>query len=173
MQHELKAIQQRVGITFIYVTHDQEEALTMSDTIVVMDQGKIQQIGTPVDIYNEPVNSFVADFIGESNIIDGIMIKDLLVKFSGKEFVCLDKGFEEMENVEIVVRPEDVEITSPEKGMLVGEVKSVVFMGVHYEMIVDVDNYEYLIHSTRYSEVGEKVGLILEPDSIHIMKAGK
>lgn len=173
MQHELKAIQQRVGITFIYVTHDQEEALTMSDTIVVMDHGRIQQIGSPVDIYNEPVNSFVADFIGESNIINGTMLKDYLVNFSGKDFICLDKGFEEMENVEIVVRPEDIEITSPEKGMLVGEVKSVVFMGVHYEMIVDVDNYEYLIHSTRYSEVGEKVGLILEPDSIHIMKAGK
>ncbi|WP_425539842.1 spermidine/putrescine ABC transporter ATP-binding protein [Microaceticoccus formicicus] len=173
MQHELKAIQQRVGITFIYVTHDQEEALTMSDTIVVMDHGRIQQIGSPVDIYNEPVNSFVADFIGESNIIDGIMLKDYLVNFSGKDFVCLDKGFAEKENVEIVVRPEDVEITTPESGMLVGEVKSVVFMGVHYEMIVDVDNYEYLIHSTRYSEVGEKVGLILEPDSIHIMKAGK
>lgn len=173
MQHELKAIQQRVGITFIYVTHDQEEALTMSDTIVVMDHGKIQQIGSPVDIYNEPINSFVADFIGESNIINGTMIKDYLVNFSGKDFICLDKGFEEMEDVEIVVRPEDVEITSPEKGMLVGEVKSVVFMGVHYEMIVSVDNYEYLIHSTRYSEVGEKVGLILEPDSIHIMKAGK
>lgn len=173
MQHELKAIQQRVGITFIYVTHDQEEALTMSDTIVVMDHGKIQQKGSPVDIYNEPINSFVADFIGESNIINGTMIKDYLVNFSGKDFICLDKGFEEMEDVEIVVRPEDVEITSPEKGMLVGEVKSVVFMGVHYEMIVNVDNYEYLIHSTRYSEVGEKVGLILEPDSIHIMKAGK
>ncbi len=172
MQHELKAIQQRVGITFIYVTHDQEEALTMSDTIVVMDQGKIQQIGTPVDIYNEPVNSFVADFIGESNIIDGIMKKDLLVNFSGVDFVCLDSGFEPMENVEVVIRPEDIEITSPDKGMLVGEVKSLVFMGVHYEMIVDVDGFEYLVHSTRNSEVGNEVGLLLEPDSIHIMKAG-
>ncbi|MDO5719025.1 MAG: ABC transporter ATP-binding protein [Tissierellia bacterium] len=170
MQIELKAIQKRVGITFIYVTHDQEEALTMSDLIVVMDKGEIQQIGSPVDIYNEPINSFVADFIGESNIINGIMKKDYLVNFSGIDFICVDKGFEINEPVEVVIRPEDIEISSPEKGMLKGEVKSVIFMGVHYEIDVEVDGFKYLVHSTKFAKKGDQVGLIVEPDNIHIMK---
>lgn len=171
MQLELKAIQKRVGITFIYVTHDQEEALTMSDKIVVMDKGVIQQIGTPVDIYNEPINSFVADFIGESNIVPGVMHKDYSVSFSGQQFVCVDRGFGLEEGVEVVIRPEDMEITAPQEGMLRGIVQSNIFMGVHYEMVVVVDGFEYLVHSTQYRGVGEEVGIVIIPENIHIMKA--
>lgn len=170
MQVELKSIQQRLGITFIYVTHDQEEALSMSDTIVVMDNGIIQQIGTPQDIYNEPKNAFVADFIGESNILDGIMRRDLFVEFSGHRFKCLDSGFEKDELVDVVVRPEDVEVVSAEQGMLRGTVTSITFKGVHFEMIVDIKDYKWMIQSTKYQEVGKEIGLIITPDDIHIMK---
>ena len=170
MQLELKKIQQQVGITFIYVTHDQEEALTMSDTIVVMDKGCIQQIGTPEDIYNEPKNAFVADFIGESNIIDGVMVRDKLVKMYGREFPCLDGGFAENEPVDVVIRPEDIEIVPADKGRLVGTVTSVTFKGVHYDTIVDFKGYKWLIQTTDYHEVGEVIGIILNPDDIHIMK---
>ncbi len=170
MQNELKNIQSRTGITFIYVTHDQEEALSMSDTIVVMADGKIQQIGTPTDIYNEPVNAFVADFIGESNIIDGVMLSDFRAKFSGQTFECLDKGFEPMEKVDIVVRPEDVDVVSPEKGMLKGTVTSVTFKGVHYEIIVDINGFKWMIQSTDYVEKDALIGLYIEPDAIHVMK---
>ena len=170
MQNELKRIQQQTGITFIYVTHDQEEALAMSDTIVVMDEGKIQQIGSPEDIYNEPKNAFVADFIGESNILDGIMHQDFVVEFFNRKFKCLDKGFEPMEPVDVVIRPEDIEIVAPEKGRLVGTVTSVTFKGVHYDTIVDFKGYKWLIQTTDYHEVGETIGIILNPDDIHIMK---
>jgi spermidine/putrescine transport system ATP-binding protein len=170
MQVELKNLQKSTGITFIFVTHDQEEALSMSDTVVVMDKGKIQQIGSPADIYNEPKNAFVADFIGESNIIDGIMKKDFLVSFDNKDFACLDSGFEAMEEVDVVIRPEDVDIVPPMKGMLEGEVTSVTFLGVHYEIIVDINNFKWMIQTTDKHEVGETVGLYIEPDSIHIMK---
>ena len=170
MQNELKNIQHKTGITFIYVTHDQEEALSMSDTIVVMDSGVIQQIGTPLDIYNEPKNAFVADFIGESNIIDGIMRDDCLVEFSGHRFVCLDKGFAKNEAVDVVVRPEDVDVVEEEKGMVKGEVTSVTFKGVHFETIVDIGGFKWMIQSTDYHEVGKKIGLFIEPDAIHIMK---
>ena len=173
MQNELKNIQQRMGITFIYVTHDQEEALTMSDTIVVMNKGKIQQIGTPQDIYNEPQNAFVADFIGESNIVDGVMLRDLYVEFSGARFDCLDKGFAENEAVDVVVRPEDVDIVPPEKGMLTGTVTSVAFLGVHYEIIVDIGGFKWMIQTTDEHFVGDNVGLFIEPDAIHIMKKSK
>ena len=170
MQIELKNIQQRLGITFIYVTHDQEEALSMSDTIVVMDNGLIQQIGTPVDIYNEPKNAFVADFIGESNIVDGIMLKDLYCQFSGQRFECLDKGFAPNEQVDVVVRPEDVDVVPVEKGMLKGTVTSVTFKGVHYEIIVDIGGFKWMIQSTDYQAEGDRIGLYIEPDAIHIMK---
>ncbi|MBQ6265745.1 MAG: ABC transporter ATP-binding protein [Clostridia bacterium] len=170
MQVELKNIQQRLGITFIYVTHDQEEALSMSDTIVVMDNGLIQQIGTPEDIYNEPRNAFVADFIGESNIVDGIMLKDLYCQFSGQRFECLDKGFAPNEQVDVVVRPEDVDVVPVEKGMLKGTVTSVTFKGVHYEMIVDIGGFKWMIQSTDYQAEGDRIGLYIEPDAIHIMK---
>ncbi len=170
MQIELKNIQQRLGITFIYVTHDQEEALSMSDTVVVMDGGVIQQIGTPLDIYNEPKNAFVADFIGESNILDGVMIDDCLVDFSGHRFECLDKGFDKNEAVDVVVRPEDVDVVEPEKGMLKGVVTSVTFKGVHFEIIVDIGGFKWMIQTTDYQPEGEKIGLFIEPDAIHIMK---
>ena len=170
MQVELKKIQQSLGITFIFVTHDQEEALTMSDTVVVMDAGKIQQIGTPKDIYNEPKNAFVADFIGESNILDGIMKKDFVAEFSGHVFECLDKGFAENEAVDVVVRPEDVDIVAPEKGMLTGVVTSVTFLGVHYEIIVDIGGFKWMIQTTDEAFEGDTVGLFIEPDAIHIMK---
>ncbi|MBQ7623752.1 MAG: ABC transporter ATP-binding protein [Clostridia bacterium] len=169
MQRELKAIQQKVGITFVYVTHDQEEALTMSDTIVVMNKGRIQQIGTPVDVYNEPKNAFVADFIGESNIIDGTMPEDLLVKFSGRDFKCLDSGFEPNEPVDVVVRPEDITIVPYDKGQLRGEVTSVTFMGVHYDIRIKTDDYVWTVHSIRQAFPGENVGIYLHPDDIHIM----
>ena len=170
MQNELKNIQRKTGITFIYVTHDQEEALSMSDTVVVMANGKIQQIGTPTDIYNEPQNAFVADFIGESNIIDGVMLDDYKVKFSGQEFECLDKGFSKNEPVDVVVRPEDVDVVSPEKGMLCGVVDSVTFKGVHYEIIVTINNFKWMIQSTDYVAPTQSIGLYIEPDAIHIMK---
>ncbi len=170
MQVELKKIQQSLGITFIFVTHDQEEALTMSDTVVVMDAGKIQQIGTPKDIYNEPENAFVADFIGESNILDGIMRKDYVAEFSGHIFDCLDKGFAENEAVDVVVRPEDVDIVTPDKGMLTGVVTSVTFLGVHYEIIVDIGGFKWMIQTTDEAFEGDTVGLYIEPDAIHIMK---
>ena len=170
MQVELKNIQQRLGITFIYVTHDQEEALSMSDTIVVMDSGVIQQIGTPLDIYNEPKNAFVADFIGESNILDGVMLDDCLVEFSGHRFECLDKGFGKNEAVDVVVRPEDVDVVEPEKGMLCGIVTSVTFKGVHFEIIVDIGGFKWMIQTTDYHPEGAKIGLFIEPDAIHILK---
>ncbi len=170
MQKELKKIQQQLGITFIFVTHDQEEALTMSDRVVVMDGGKIQQVGSPQDIYNEPQNAFVADFIGESNIVDGKMLRDYYVEFSGQKFDCLDKGFNENELVDVVVRPEDVDIVSPEKGMLKGQVTSVAFLGVHYEIIVDIGGFKWMIQTTDEHFVGDNVGLFIEPDAIHIMK---
>ena len=170
MQNELKNMQRKTGITFIYVTHDQEEALSMSDTVVVMANGKIQQIGTPTDIYNEPENAFVADFIGESNIIDGVMLDDYKAKFSGHEFECLDKGFNKNEPVDVVIRPEDVDVVPVEKGMLVGMVTSVTFKGVHYEIIVDIDNFKWMIQSTDYVAPNEKIGIYIEPDAIHIMK---
>ncbi len=170
MQKELRKMQRQLGITFVFVTHDQEEALTMSDRVVVMDKGKIQQVGTPQDIYNEPKNAFVADFIGESNILDGIMIKDLTVEFSGHQFVCLDKGFENNENVDVVVRPEDVDIVKPDDGMLKGVVTSVDFLGVHFEIIVDIGGFKWMIQTTDEHFVGDNVGLIIEPDAIHIMK---
>ena len=169
MQSELKRIQQQMGITFIYVTHDQEEALAMSDTIVVMDQGKIQQIGTPEDIYNEPKNAFVADFIGESNILDGIMHEDYVVEFFNRKFKCLDKGFAPMEPVDVVIRPEDIDIVPKERGQLRGTVTSVTFKGVHYDTIVDFKGFKWLIQTTDYHPVGETIGIILNPDDIHIM----
>ena len=170
MQLELKKMQQALGITFIYVTHDQEEALTMSDTIVVMNDGVIQQIGTPVDIYNEPKNAFVADFIGESNIVDGIMHEDFFVSFSGANFECLDKGFEKDEPVDVVIRPEDFEVVTPEQGQLTGVVESILFKGVHYEIGVRQGEQLWIIHSIYSAKVGQTVGLLLTPDDIHIMK---
>ena len=170
MQVELKNIQAKTGITFIYVTHDQEEALSMSDVVVVMADGKIQQIGSPTDIYNEPVNAFVADFIGESNILDGVMLKDFSVKFAGHVFECLDKGFEINEQVDVVVRPEDVDVVPIEKGMLTGKVTSVTFKGVHYEIIVDIKGFKWMIQSTDYVAPEAQIGVYIEPDAIHIMK---
>ena len=170
MQNELKRIQQQLGITFIYVTHDQEEALTMSDTIVVMDKGCIQQIGTPEDIYNEPKNAFVADFIGESNIIDGVMVRDKLVKMYGREFPCLDGGFAENEPVDVVIRPEDIDIVPMEQGQLVGTVTSVTFKGMQYDIIVDFRGFKWLIQTTDHSPVGARIGIKIDPDGIHIMK---
>lgn len=170
MQQELKNIQKATGITFVFVTHDQEEALSMSDTIVVMSEGRIQQIGTPIDIYNEPENAFVADFIGESNIVDGIMRKDFSVTFSGHTFTCVDKGFAKNENVDVVIRPEDVDIVPIEQGMLRGTVTSITFMGVHYEIIIDINGFKWMIQTTDYVDEGAEVGLYIEPDAIHIMK---
>ena len=169
MQNELKHIQQAMGITFIYVTHDQEEALTMSDTIVVMDKGRIQQIGTPEDIYNEPKNAFVADFIGESNILDGIMLQDELVQFFGRKFACVDRGFEPNEPVDVVIRPEDIDIVAPDAGHLCGTVTSVTFKGVHYDTIVDFKGFKWLIQTTDYCPVGSYIGIRLNPEDIHIM----
>ena len=170
MQRELKNIQQQLGITFIFVTHDQEEALSMSDTIVVMNKGKIQQMGTPEDIYNEPENAFVARFIGESNIMDGIMHEDFLVEFCGRNFDCVDKGFEKDEAIEIVIRPEDIKMVKPEEGMLKGEVTSCVFKGVHYEMTVESCGLTWLLHNTKSAEVGSELGMDIYPEDIHIMK---
>ena len=170
MQQELKKIQKATGITFVFVTHDQEEALSMSDTIVVMSEGRIQQIGTPTDIYNEPENAFVADFIGESNIVDGVMLSDYKVNFSGHTFDCVDAGFGKRESVDVVVRPEDVDIVPLEKGMLQGVVTSVTFMGVHYEIIVDINGFKWMIQTTDYCGEGEHIGLYIEPEAIHVMK---
>ena len=170
MQNELKNMQKQLGITFVYVTHDQEEALSMSDTVVVMDGGKIQQIGTPLDIYNEPVNAFVADFIGESNILDGVMKRDFVVEFFGRQFDCLDKGFDENEPVDVVIRPEDIDIVEPIRGHLTGTVTSVTFKGVHYETIVDFKGFKWLIQTTDYYEPGTVIGIVLNPEDIHIMK---
>ena len=170
MQNELKRIQQALEITFIYVTHDQEEALAMSDTVVVMDKGNIQQIGSPVDIYNEPKNAFVADFIGESNILDGIMRKDYLVEFFGHEYACLDKGFSKNEPVDVVIRPEDIDIVAPAPGLLTAEVTNVIFKGTFYDTFVDVAGFKWLIQTTDVHNVGEKIGISLDPDAIHIMK---
>ena len=173
MQIELKRIQQQVGITFIYVTHDQEEALTMSDTIVVMDKGSIQQIGTPEDIYNEPKNAFVADFIGESNIIDGIMVKDNQVQMYGKKFHCLDGGFAPNEPVDVVIRPEDIDIVPVEQGQLTGTVTSVTFKGMQYDIIVDFKGFKWLIQTTDHCPEGERIGIKIDPDGIHVMKKSK
>ena len=170
MQIELKRIQQAMGITFIYVTHDQEEALAMSDTVVVMDEGKIQQIGTPEDIYNEPKNAFVADFIGESNIIDGIMHADGVVGMYGKKFPCLDGGFAPNEAVDVVIRPEDIDIVPMEQGQLVGTVTSVTFKGMQYDIIVDFYGFKWLIQTTDLSPVGSRIGIKIDPDGIHVMK---
>lgn len=169
MQMELKEMHQKLGITFVYVTHDQEEALTMSDTVVVMNGGKVQQIGTPEDIYNEPKNAFVADFIGDSNIVDGVMHRDFLVSFSGVEFPCVDRGFAREESVQVVVRPEDIEVVSPVEGQLVGVVNDVIFKGVHFEMHVECEGREWLIHSTRACTPGETIGMRIGPNEIHIM----
>ena len=173
MQIELKRIQQQVGITFIYVTHDQEEALTMSDTIVVMDKGSIQQIGTPEDIYNEPKNAFVADFIGESNIIDGIMVRDKLVQMYGRQFPCLDGGFDENEPVDVVIRPEDIDIVPVEQGQLVGTVTNVTFKGMQYDIIVDFKGFKWLIQTTDHCPEGSRIGIKIDPDGIHVMKKSK
>ena len=170
MQVELKRMQQRLGITFIYVTHDQEEALTMSDTIVVLKDGVIQQIGTPTDIYNEPKNPFVADFIGESNILPGIMLQDYRVQIHGMAHQCVDAGLGKNVEVDVVVRPEDIDIVPPEGARVRGVVQSVVFMGVHYEVDVDCSGYEWIVHTTDYVAVGDEVGLSLPPDAFHIMK---
>ena len=170
MQNELKRIQQQMGITFIYVTHDQEEALTMSDTVVVMDKGRIQQIGTPEDIYNEPKNAFVADFIGESNILNGTIVRDNVVKMYGKEFPCVDGGFEENEPVDVVIRPEDIDIVPVEQGQLVGTVTNVTFKGMQYDIIVDFRGFKWLIQTTDHSPVGARIGVKIDPDGFHIMK---
>ena len=169
MQIELKRIQKSVGITFIYVTHDQEEALSMSDTVVVLNNGEIQQMDSPLNIYNEPKNAFVADFIGESNIIKAKMLEDYKVRFLDYDFPCVDKGFKDMEDVEVVVRPEDVLLVD-ENYQIEGTVTSLVFKGVHYEMTVDVDGYSMLVQSTEKREVGEKTGIIIKPDLIHVMR---
>lgn len=169
MQAELKRIQQQLEITFVYVTHDQEEALAMSDRVVVMDKGVIQQIGTPEDIYNEPKNAFVADFIGESNIIDGVMLDDYLVEFCGRRFPCVDKGFGKNTPVDVVIRPEDIDIIPYESGHIKGTVVSATFKGVHYEFIIDVDGFKWLIQSTDYQSVGSEVAFVINPEDIHIM----
>ena len=173
MQTELRKIQQALELTFVYVTHDQEEALTMSDTVVVMNNGHIQQIGSPIDIYNEPVNAFVADFIGESNIVNGCMPRDCLVEFAGKRFECVDKGFGSNEMVDVVIRPEDVKVIPAEQAQLTGIVESVVFKGVHYEMTVDCVDHKWLIHSTKAEPVGSVIGMTVDPFDIHIMKKSK
>lgn len=172
MQLELKRIQQKVGITFIFVTHDQEEALSMSDTIAVMKDGKVQQIGTPIDIYNEPKNAFIADFIGESNILQGTMKKDYLVNFHGTDFECVDAGFGENKPVDVVVRPEDIKVVPAHQGMVTGIVESVTFKGVHYEMLVRSSAFLWMIHSTAHSKVGEEIGMMITPEEIHIMRRG-
>jgi spermidine/putrescine transport system ATP-binding protein len=169
MQYELIRLKNELGITFIYITHDQEEALTMSDTIVVMNKGNIQQIGTPEDIYNEPKNAFVADFIGESNIIDGIMLEDKLVEILGAKFPCVDSGFGRNKPVDVVIRPEDVDLVEPEKGTITGVVTSLLFKGVHYEMDVMANGYEWLVHSTDMVPVGREVGISVDPFNIQIM----
>ena len=169
MQQELKRIQQQMEITFIYVTHDQEEALAMSDTVVVMNEGIIQQIGTPEDIYNEPKNAFVADFIGESNILDGLMLRDFRVEFAGNEFTCVDKGFARNQPVQVVVRPEDIKVVPAIQGQLTGMVNEVIFKGVHFEMHVEQGGHEWIIHSTQASQPGEVIGMCIGPDEIHIM----
>ncbi len=169
MQYELIRLKEELGITFVYVTHDQEEALTMSDTIVVMNQGYIQQIGTPEMIYNEPENAFVADFIGDSNIIDATMIRDELVSFLGAKFACVDTGFGENKPVDVVIRPEDVILVAPEKGQICGEVTHLIFKGVHYEMEVMANGFEWLVHSTTMCPVGTKVGIMVDPFNIQIM----
>lgn len=173
MQIELKKIQKSLGITFIYVTHDQEEALTMSDTVVVMNQGEIQQIGSPEDIYNEPKNAFVADFIGESNIFHGIMLEDKLVNIQNHTFRCIDTGFKHNEPIDAVIRPEDVRIFEPSEGDITGRVESVIFKGVHYEIVVNSNNHKWLIHTTKYQEPGNEVGLMVYPHDIHIMKKSR
>ena len=173
MQQELKRIQQQMEITFIYVTHDQEEALAMSDTVVVMNEGLIQQIGTPEDIYNEPKNAFVADFIGESNILDGIMREDYVVETFGRRFQCLDKGFAKDEPVDVVVRPEDIDIVPPKDGMLTGTVTSITFKGMQYDVIVDFKGFKWLIQTTDSPTVGERIGIKIDPDGFHIMKKSK
>jgi spermidine/putrescine transport system ATP-binding protein len=169
MQVELKKIQQQTGITFLFVTHDQEEALSMSDQVVVMDKGTIQQIGTPIDIYNEPKNAFVADFIGESNIIDGVMREDYVVDFSGRRFRCVDKGFAPNEPVDVVIRPEDVDIVPADGEHLTGVVQNVTFKGVFYEVIVDVRGFKWMIQTTDFVKTGEKIGISIQPDEIHVM----
>ncbi|MBQ8540960.1 MAG: ABC transporter ATP-binding protein [Clostridia bacterium] len=169
MQIELKKIQKRLGITFIYVTHDQEEALTMSDTVVVMNHGEIQQIGTPEDIYNEPVNAFVADFIGESNIIDGVMRADYFVEIGGVVFECEDAGFGTDKLVDVVIRPEDIKVVAPCKEAIVGVVKDVIFKGVHFEILVETDDFLWKIHSTKSQQIGARIGMSLQPNDIHIM----
>ena len=169
MQIELKKIQREVGITFIYVTHDQEEALSMSDTVVVMNNGEIQQIGSPTDIYNEPENRFVAGFIGESNIIEGTMIKDFLVEFDGFQFECVDKGFEDNEAIEVVLRPEDLDIVEPDQAKIKGTVRNITFKGVHYEILIETELRTYMVHTTDYAAVGREVGLKFGPEDIHVM----
>ena len=169
MQIELKRIQQRLEITFIYVTHDQEEALTMSDTVVVMNGGNILQVGSPVDIYNEPKNAFVADFIGESNILNGRMVKDLLVEISGHEYECVDKGFGEDKPVDVVIRPEDIKLVAPDAAHISGVVQSVTFKGVHYEMLIEAYDHDWLVHSTKAEDLGSTVGITFDPYDIHIM----
>lgn len=171
MQYELRELQQRLGKTFIFVTHDQEEALAMSDEIFVLSNGEVQQSGSPVDIYDEPINRFVADFIGESNIVDGIMIDDFLVRFAGKEFECVDQGLNANERVHIVIRPEDLEITTVDKGKLVVKVDTQLFRGVHYELSTyDKDGNEWLVHSLKKAEVGAEIGLNFDPEAIHVMR---
>ncbi len=171
MQLELKEMHERLGITFVYVTHDQEEALTLSDTIVVMSNGRIQQIGTPTDIYNEPSNAFVADFIGESNILDGVMLRDCLVSVARQQIECVDKGFMKDEKVDVVIRPEDIGVSrNTEKAQFIGKITSSIFKGVHYEMLAEADGYEFMMHNYRHFEVGETVGMSVAPDNIHIMK---
>ena len=170
MQNELKRIQQQMGITFIYVTHDQEEALTMSDTVVVMDKGRIQQIGTPEDIYNEPKNAFVADFIGESNIVSGVMNEDYLVSFAGQKFRCEDRGFAKNEPVDVVVRPEDIDIVPVGESMLTGEVTGVTFKGDYYEVIADIDNFKWMIETTDRFAPGQTIGISIDPNEIQVMR---
>ena len=169
MQIELKRMQQHLGITFLYVTHDQEEALTMSDTVVVMNEGKIQQIGTPIDVYNEPKNVFVATFIGASNILSAVMLRDYSVHFHGEQFECVDAGFAPNESVDVVIRPEDIDIHEPGKGKLDGVIKGVLFMGVNYEFRIETDDFEWTVHSTDYVAPGERVSLVILPDAIHVM----
>ena len=173
MQNELKRIQKAMEITFVYVTHDQEEALAMSDTVVVMDSGRIQQIGSPEDIYNEPRNAFVADFIGESNIIDGVMVQDKLVQMYGRQFPCLDGGFSENEPVDVVIRPEDIDIVPVEQGQLTGTVTNVTFKGMQYDIIVDFRGFKWLIQTTDHSPVGARIGIKIDPDGIHVMKKSR
>ncbi len=170
MQVELKNIQKSLGITFVFVTHDQEEALSMSDRVVVMNDGRIQQIGTPQDVYNEPQNAFVADFIGESNIIDGVMLRDGLCRFAGRDFECVDGGFDREQPVDVVIRPEDVKVGAPEAGMLSGLVTGSTFKGVHYEVIVDVNGFKWMVQTTACITVGEHIGLTVGPEDIHVMR---